>query len=427
MEPDEPVETELIAATLPQHLAGFLVGMAGPGYMLLAVKPSAPQGLWWAVASLMLLALLAWLLLFLRRFGGSARKPESPREALRIDVNTLWITSLVVIAIIATVQRYADQTTAMLGALFVTGTMVPLAIMTAREAENNWIADILPFGMPIAMSVFLVIRGGDHAAIAVAFILIICAVAFDQRKRSRRLIALIRESKQRAEEERDARLRFIASASHDLGQPLQSARLFLDQTLKGEAAARERAARNARWAFENAEGRLRAIIDHLRLDSGSIEARPAEVEAGTILARVVALHEPAARLAGIEVRTLPSSLAVICDAALAERALGNFLVNAIRHSGGRRVLLGAKRRGSRARLWVIDDGAGVAPPDQARLFEDYFQGSDHGDQVRGGFGLGLASARRMAGLMDGIAGHDPRWAGGSAFYLELKTAGGLGS
>jgi signal transduction histidine kinase len=74
------------------------------------------------------------------------------------------------------------------------------------------------------------------------------------------------------------------------------------------------------------------------------------------------------------------------------------------------------------RLWVIDDGVGVAEADAGRLFDDYVQGSDHGDEIRGGFGLGLASARRMAGLMQGAVGLERRWRGGSAFWLELRAA-----
>jgi signal transduction histidine kinase len=78
-----------------------------------------------------------------------------------------------------------------------------------------------------------------------------------------------------------------------------------------------------------------------------------------------------------------------------------------------------ERESYTVRLWVIDDGRGVAAQDQARLFDDYAQGSDHGDEVRGGFGLGLASVRRIMALMGGRCGLDPRWRGGAAFFLEL--------
>jgi len=86
------------------------------------------------------------------------------------------------------------------------------------------------------------------------------------------------------------------------------------------------------------------------------------------------------------------------------------------------VLIGARRQAGRVRLWVIDDGVGICEADAPRLFEDYVQGSNHGDEVRGGFGLGLASARRMARLMGGGVGLEPKWLNGSAFWLELDAA-----
>jgi signal transduction histidine kinase len=63
----------------------------------------------------------------------------------------------------------------------------------------------------------------------------------------------------------------------------------------------------------------------------------------------------------------------------------------------------------------------VAAADQPTLFEDYVQGSNHGDEIRGGFGLGLASARRMAELMGGQVGLEGKWLAGSAFWLELRA------
>ena len=104
-----------------------------------------------------------------------------------------------------------------------------------------------------------------------------------------------------------------------------------------------------------------------------------------------------------------------------ERILGNLVGNAIRHARARRVLVGARRRGGRVRVWVIDDGSGIPEHDVPRLFQDYAQGADRLDRVQGGFGLGLASAKRMAQLMGGEVGLDREWKSGSAFWLELAS------
>ena len=133
------------------------------------------------------------------------------------------------------------------------------------------------------------------------------------------------------------------------------------------------------------------------------------------------MNEPAARLSGTDIVAMPGRVEAMADPALVERVLGNLVGNAIRHAKARRVLVGARRRADRVRVWVIDDGVGVAETDAPRLFEDFVQGSDHGDEIRGGFGLGLASARRMAALMAGAVGLEPKWTKGSAFWLELPV------
>jgi signal transduction histidine kinase len=222
--------------------------------------------------------------------------------------------------------------------------------------------------------------------------------------------------------ERDAKTRFLASASHDLGQPLQAARLSFDQAMRSpEGDLRQRAARRVTWAFDATEQLLRRILDHLRLESGAVEAHIQPVAVGPLIARVAELHEPAARLAGSQLMVLPSRLVAQADPELLERVLSNLVVNSLRHAKGRRVLVGARRRGHRIGLWVIDDGVGIAAADRLGLFDDYVQGSNHGDEIRGGFGLGLASAKRMMGLMGGEIALEGNWRNGSAFRVELPA------
>ena len=105
------------------------------------------------------------------------------------------------------------------------------------------------------------------------------------------------------------------------------------------------------------------------------------------------------------------------------RTIGNLVTNAIRHAQGERILIGARRARGRAELWVIDDGNGIPAADVATIFDDYAQGAQHRGAERGGFGLGLASARRMAHLMSGTIDLDRRWTSGAAFVLRLRLAG----
>jgi signal transduction histidine kinase len=342
---------------------------------------------------------------------------------IRIDYTIFWFGSLCAVAIAALLIPIADPPTQIAIAMVQTGNSAVLIAANARFPMRHRVADLMPLVIPVGTILVLQNEGSDTARFAAAALGFYTLIFVLQRSFVRKQTDSLLAARQALEHEQATRLRFIASASHDLGQPLQSARMFLDSALRApDAPAREAAGRKARWAFDSADTMLRALIDHLRLDSGTVTAHPVPQPAGPLLARVAALHEPAARLAAIDLRTLPTRLGLIADAGLAERALGNLVGNAIRHSKGRRLLVGARRHGNSVRLWVIDDGRGIAPADHACLFTEFAQGSDHGDEVRGGFGLGLASAQRMAALMDGRVGHDPRWDKGSAFFLELPAA-----
>ena len=216
--------------------------------------------------------------------------------------------------------------------------------------------------------------------------------------------------------QRDAKTRFIAAASHDLQQPLQAARLFVEQldTLP-PGPARTRALAGAGRALASSQALIGQMLDFLRLEADAEVARPRPVAVGTLLAEMAADH---AATAGMRVSAAGDVVAV-ADPVMLRRAVGNLVANAVKHSGGARLLLIARRRGGQAVIWVVDDGQGVAPGDRATLFDDFSQGAG---AAPGGFGLGLASARRLAAAMGGEIGLDPRWTGGAAFWIELPLA-----
>ncbi len=217
-----------------------------------------------------------------------------------------------------------------------------------------------------------------------------------------------------------AKARFIAAATHDLRQPLQAAALFFDQSIKGrDADARLEAVDGAMQAFRETNTLLDQILNHLRLDSGTIRPQMTRQTVAELIARVASEMEPAAGAAGLRIRTVASNVAVDADADFVARVLRNFLQNAIRHSQAKAVLVGVRIKAERVRIYIVDDGVGIAPADAPTLFEEYAQGASS----RGhGMGLGLASARRLAELMGGRADLDPRWRRGAAFFVELARA-----
>lgn len=225
-----------------------------------------------------------------------------------------------------------------------------------------------------------------------------------------------------ATEARQAKTRFIAAATHDLRQPLQAAALFFNRIAARNPAAGDATVVNARLAFAEAAGLLDQLLEHLRLDGGMIQPQMQRTQLGAIIPRVCAEVAEIAAVSAFRLDHVRSDLAVTADPALLVRILRNLLHNAMRHSRGNRILVGARRRGNHVRVYVVDNGRGVATPLAAALFDDVKPPS--GDPVgQKGVGLGLPSSRRMAELMGGSVGLDPAWRHGAAFYCELPLTG----
>jgi signal transduction histidine kinase len=220
--------------------------------------------------------------------------------------------------------------------------------------------------------------------------------------------------------ERDAKTQFIRAASHDLQQPLQAAALYLDRVKPGGRAAEQAPSiGSVRQALNAARGLVAAMLEHLKLESGAVRPQVTRVTAGEIFDRVLLTQGPAAAQAGIEISVVGRSLRLRADPALLTRALENLVANAIRHSGGRRIVMGARLRGDEVALMVVDDGRGLAPGDEARIFSPFQQGAHVGD--KGGFGLGLASTWGLMALMEGTCGVLPGLTRGAAFYIRLPA------
>lgn len=221
------------------------------------------------------------------------------------------------------------------------------------------------------------------------------------------------------ERERDAKTRFIRAASHDLQQPLQAAALFLDRVKPGGRAGEQVASLGGlRRALTAARGLVASMLEHLKLEGGAIRPDVTVFPAGELFDRVLLTQGPAAAEAGMRITLAGHRIAVRADPLLLARAVENLVANAIRHSGGRRVLLGARRRRGEVTIWVADDGRGLSPGDDARIFTPFQQGARVG--AAGGFGLGLASTQGLAELMDGSCGVQPGLTRGAAFYIRLR-------
>ena len=363
---------------------------------------------------------------FLRRF----RTPDDPGIWYRYFVAQLWLS---IFDIVVSLWVFWDCLSDFARLVFTLAAVITVpisALGTIRplsDGRRSWAGNLLPYSVPAALVPTHLVFGGATGLNVALVMGATCALIIIMRAsvqgRMNEAFSAVSQAQKKEREAQEAKARFLAAASHDLDQPLQSARLFFDQLLRHpDAHARDVAAQRLSRAFDTMQDMVTQVTHFLQLESDAVTVRAETVPLGPLLARSIESHEHNAEPSTTKLRSVHSNLAVIGDRTLIERTLGNFIANALRHAKASRVLVAARRSGRIVRIWVIDDGAGIIAEDRDQLFDDYAQGSDHEDEGRGGFGLGLASARRMATLMGGAVGLDPRWTKGAAFFLALEAS-----
>ena len=218
---------------------------------------------------------------------------------------------------------------------------------------------------------------------------------------SRREIEVaLKHAKQQAEIANQSKTRFLAAASHDLRQPLNSAVLFLESIdEEGMIEGDRELLRRARLALAALNNLLGTLLDVARLDSGGIEPQPVDWPVSALLERLGPEFQAVARSAGVDLRFKRSRSWIRTDVRLLETVLRNFISNAIRYTPEGRILVGCRHRHDGLMLCVYDTGIGIERKHLDAIFEPYYQvqGSGRPDSV--GIGLGLSIVSRIAQML----------------------------
>jgi CheY-like chemotaxis protein len=222
-----------------------------------------------------------------------------------------------------------------------------------------------------------------------------------------------------AEQASRARTRFLAAASHDLRQPLHAMGLFIDSLIHSATDAQRPAILRLQEGTQVMGGLLDALLDISRLDANVVSPHLETVVLDELFSQIEAMHGPAAAEAGVQLRYIPSGKAVSTDRVLVLRVLGNLAQNAIHHNPGSRVVMVARREGSRVRLEVRDNGIGIASIHQTRIFEEFYQVTNPERDRRKGFGLGLSICSRLASLLGSTITVKSQLKQGSVFSVSL--------
>jgi len=165
------------------------------------------------------------------------------------------------------------------------------------------------------------------------------------------------------------------------------------------------------------------FLDYVRLDLHLITPLPSAVQVEEECQEAISQIQPLADTRGITLETEfpPDPLVVQADPLLLQRALSNLLENAIKYAPPESLVsLEVRDLPEEVQFSVKDRGPGIAPADQAHLFEILYRGQNAG--VASGLGLGLAIVKR---IIDAHGGHiwvESEKGRGTIFYFALPRS-----
>jgi signal transduction histidine kinase/CheY-like chemotaxis protein len=244
-------------------------------------------------------------------------------------------------------------------------------------------------------------------------------LAFENKK----LVGDLTVKTQALEQANVAKTRFLASASHDLRQPLHAMSLLvgvLAQRARGQGL--DDVIGRIDKSAEAMESLLKAILDISRLDAGVERAHVEPLRVDALLARIERHFAPAAQALALRLSVRGADAWVLSDEAMLARMLDNLVSNALRYTRHGGVLVGARARGDTIVFEVRDTGIGIEPERLDEIFEEFVQLHNPERDRAKGLGLGLSIVRRTARLL----GHPVAVASapgrGSVFRLTVPRA-----
>lgn len=212
--------------------------------------------------------------------------------------------------------------------------------------------------------------------------------------------AELREARNLAEHESKSKTRFLATASHDLRQPIQAMHLLAHLLVNNELPpASAEIATRLQEAVDGLSDMLAALLDISKLDAGLVEPELSEFSVSELFRQLAVEYRPQAVERGIALQYVGSHVYVRSDLHLLTRILRNLISNAIKYTPSGTVLIGLRRAGECARLQVLDTGIGIAEGEYERIFDEFHQLGNTARDRREGLGLGLAIVKRLASLL----------------------------
>jgi signal transduction histidine kinase len=215
-----------------------------------------------------------------------------------------------------------------------------------------------------------------------------------------------------------AKSRFLATASHDLRQPLHALSLFVDELQSRPTEERRtRLHDNLADAVGRLNGMFDAILDTSKIEAGAIRPTLSRFPLSPLLGAIRKTFASAAEAKGLRLEIGDNRCWVESDPLLLQRILQNLVSNAIRYTMSGRVGLVCSEADGHLTISVFDTGPGIPTELQAEIFREFFRAPTPGQSGERGLGLGLFIVESFARLLSHPIHLRSEPGGGSCFEI----------
>ncbi len=294
-----------------------------------------------------------------------------------------------------------------------------LIVGTAAGAvmiSSYWLPGYLLYAIPaVSMMIACLVFNGDSNERVLAFMLtlfLFMLISVSRKSRDQAyngirlrfenldLIERLNQEKSRAEDANRAKTKFLASANHDLRQPVHALSLLsfsLKEEIKSEKGSR--IFTQLSQTVTNLNKLLESLLDLSQLEAGAVNVTPTRIQLYQLAEQLRSEFLSLSTSKRLTFKIHQSDGEINTDQTLLIRLLRNLLHNAVRYTDKGGVLLAFRKVGSCVRFEVWDTGIGIDAHQQAEIFREFYQVGNQSRNAEHGLGLGLSICQKLAELL----------------------------
>jgi signal transduction histidine kinase len=247
-----------------------------------------------------------------------------------------------------------------------------------------------------------------------------------------RLFREIEEKSRQLETASQHKSQFLANMSHELRTPLNAilgyTELILDDIYGKPAAKMREVLERVQSNGKHLLGLINDVLDLSKIEAGQLTLSFSDYSIEGVVHNALAAVESLATEKRLALKVeLPPDLPIARgDERRLTQVLLNLVGNAIKFTDAGEVVIKAAAADGAYTLSVRDTGPGVAPADQAKIFEEFQQADSSATKKKGGAGLGLAIARRIVEMHGGTIWVESGIGNGATFSFSVPIQVGQG-